>query len=429
MILLLFVAFIILLVIGVPIIFTLGISSLVYLLFNPITLTIIPQKMVIALENSNFLCLPLFILAGEIMNVGGITGRLINVAKALVGRFRGGLAYVTVMVSMLFGGVQGMASVEVAAIGSSLIPAMIKDGYEPDFSTAIVVASSTLGPIIPPSFLFVIYAMVAQVSIGALFLGGIIPGILLGVAQMVLIFFIGKSKKFGRKFPEGKILSFKQSMKFLLEGVPALGMPIIIIGGIVFGIFTITEAAGISVVYALVIGLLFKGLSLKDIPRLLYNAAKLTGSIALILSTGTLFAWILTAERVPYQVGVLLFSIAKNRILLLLLLNVFVLFVGTFMDPTPSVIILTPILLPILTNMGMNPVHIGIFLCLNLIIGLTTPPVGQCLFIASGISKLSIEKISKAMIPFFIINIAVLFLVTYFPATATFIPNYFMGNR
>ena len=425
---LLFVTFIVLLVIGVPIIFTLGISSLIYLLFNPIPLTIIPQKMVISLENFIFLCLPLFILTGEIMNAGGITLRLINLAKVFVGRFKGGLAYVNIVVSMLFGGVQGLASADTAAVGSMLIPGMVKDGYEPDFSTAVTVASSTIGPMIPPSFLFIIYAMVAQVSVGKLFLGGIIPGILLGGAQMVLVFFMGKGKKFRGKFPKGETLSFKQSMKFLLEGIPALGLPIIIIGGIVFGVFTVTEAAGIAVVYALIMSLLSRELKLTDIPRSLFRAAKLSGSVCLILSTATLFAWIVTAERIPYQISVLLLSITENKLFILLLLNVFLLFVGTFMDPTPSVMILTPIFMPLLINMGMDPVHIGVFMCFNLIIGLTTPPVGECLFIASSISKLSMERLSKAMIPFLIINIGVLLLITYFSPAVTFIPNLVMGR-
>lgn len=250
---LLFLVFILLLLIKLPIAFCLGISSLVYLLFSPMPLSVIPQKMVISLESFIFVALPLFILAGEIMNTGGITQRLVNVSKVLVGRFKGGLAYVNILVSMLFGGVQGLATADTVAIGSVLIPAMKKEGYDADFSTAVTVASSTIGPIIPPSLLFIIYAAVTRVSVGALFLGGFIPGFLLACAQMILVFGIGRSKTSKIKFPKGEIISFQQSIRYLIEGFPTLVLPVVIIGGIVFGVFTPTEAASIAVVYALVL--------------------------------------------------------------------------------------------------------------------------------------------------------------------------------
>lgn len=420
-------SFIILLFLGVPIIFCLGISSMFYLFFSPMPLAILPQKMLIALGNFLLISLPLFILAGEIMNRGGVTTRLINIAKVLVGRLEGGLAYVNVVVSMFFGGVQGMATADTAAIGSILIPAMVKEGYEPDFSVAVTVASSTIGPIIPPSFLFIIYAMVAKVSVGAMFLGGIIPGILLGITQMGLIFFLGKNRKIRNKFPKGEKLPHKKAIKYLLEGFPVLILPIIIIGGIVFGICTATEAAAIAVIYALIISLFIGEMKVKDIPEILFGAAKLSGSICLIISTATIFAWILTIERIPYKLAEFLTLFSDNKIILLFLLNIILLFIGTFMDPTVAVLILVPILLPVLTNIGMNPIHVGVFICFNLIIGLTTPPVGQCLFIASNISKLSMERITKAMIPFFIINICVLLLITYFPIIITFLPKLIMG--
>jgi len=400
---------------------------MIYIIFSPLPLSIIPQKMVIALESYILIALPLFILAGEIMNKGGITLRLINFSKVFVGGFKGGLAYVNILVSMLFGGVQGMASADTAVIGSTLIPAMVEDGYELDFSAAVTVASSTVGPIIPPSFLFIVYGMVAQVSIGALFLGGIFPGIMLGFSLMALVFLMGKDKKNKNKFPQGKRIPFKIAIKYILEGLPALILPLIIIGGIVFGIFTATEAAGIAVVYSLLVTLLFMELKIRDLPKILFDTAKVSGSICLILSTATLFAWILTAERIPYILGNYLVAFSDNKILLLLLLNVFLLFIGTFMDPMPSVLILTPILLPALKDIGMHPVHIGIFICFNLIIGLTTPPVGQCLFIASNIGKLSIERISKAIIPFWIIIVVVLLFITYFPLVVTFLPKLIMG--
>jgi len=390
-------------------------------------LSVIPQKLVIALESYIFIALPLFMLAGEIMNKGGITLRLINVAKIFVGKFKGGLAYVNVVVSMLFGGVQGMATADTAAIGSVLIPAMVKEGYEPDFSVAVTVASSTIGPIIPPSFIFIVYAMVAEVSVGAMFLGGVIPGMLLVIAQIALIYFMGKSRKFKNNFPKGERIGRKKAFKYLLEGLPVLILPFIIIGGIIFGVFTATEAAAVAVIYALLTSLLFGEIKIKDIPKMLVKVARLSGTFGLIISTATLFAWVLTVNRLPYKAAQLLASFSDNKIILLIFLNIFLLFMGTFMDPFPTLVILTPILLPILTNMGMNPIHIGVFMCFNLMIGLTTPPVGECLFIASTISKLSIERISKAIIPFLIINICVLLLITYYPTLVTLLPKLIMG--
>lgn len=422
-----FLVFIVSLCIRVPIAFCLGISSLVYLIFNPMPLSLIPQKMAISLENFIFIALPLFILAGEIMNTGGITRRLVNVAKVFVGRFRGGLAYVNIMVSMLFGGIQGLATADTVAIGSVLIPAMKKNGYDADFSTAVTVASSTIGAIIPPSLLFIIYGMVTRVSVGALFLGGVIPGILLGGAQMLLVFGMGRTKISYRKFPEGEAISFQESLRYLLGGIPTLVLPVLIIGGIVFGVCTPTEAASIAVVYALALSLITKEIRVRDIPKILFRAGKMTGSVMIILSTASLFAYILTAERIPVRIATLLFSLSQNKIVLLLMVNLFLLFVGTFMDPTPSTIILAPIIAPILvSNFGMDPIHVGVFLSFNLIMGLTTPPVGSCLYLASGISGLSIEKISRAIIPFLIINTLVLLLVTYFPPTVMTIPNLVM---
>lgn len=422
-----FLVFILLLFTKMPIAFTLGISSLVYLLFNPMPLSVIPQKLVISLESFIFVALPLFILAGEIMNRGGITKRLVNVAKIFVGRFKGGLAYVNIVVSMLFGGIQGLATADTVAIGSVLIPAMKEDGYEVDFSTAVTVASSTIGAIIPPSLLFIIYAAVTETSVGALFLGGIIPGVLLGCAQMILVFGMNRSRIFKINLPKGEVISFKQSVKYLLEGIPTLVLPVLIIGGIVFGLCTPTEAAGIAVVYSLALSLITKEIKIREIPNILFKAGKLTGSVMIILSTSSMFAWILTAERIPHKLGLLLINFSENKIILLLLLNLSLLLIGTFMDPTPSTIILAPIIAPVLIEMGMNPIHIGVFLCFNLIMGLITPPVGSCLYIASGISGLPIEKISKAIIPFLIINIFVLLLITYFPPTVMFIPNLIMG--
>ncbi|MGI5966132.1 MULTISPECIES: TRAP transporter large permease [Anaerotruncus] len=411
------------LAIGVPIAFGLGLASLFYLMANGMPISMVPQKMTISLENFIFIALPLFILAGEIMNTGGLTQKLVNVARAIVGRFRGGLAYVNVLVSMLFGGVQGLATADTVAIGSVLIPAMEKAGYRKDFSAGVTVASSTISSIIPPGMLFIIFGSVTGVSIGSLFLGGMVPGILLGLAQMALVFFYAHNKKLSVNIPAGERLSLHECLRFIVQGLPTLLLPVIIIGGIVTGIATATESAVLAVVYALFLSLVTHEIRWSDLPGIFFKSAKMVGSVMVILCTSSIFGYILTQERVPQMVVELLFGITNNKFVLLLIINLFLLFVGTFMDSTPSCIILAPILLPILVEMNMDPVHIGVFMCFNLAQGLITPPVGSCLYLASGISQLPVEKIAKAMMPFFLINVVVLLLITYFPPFVLFVPS------
>lgn len=418
-----FLLFIIFMIVGMPIAFSLGVSSLLYLMTNGMSLTLVAQKMTVSLDSFVFVALPLFILCGELMNTGGLTRRLVNFSKVLVGRLKGGLAHVNVVVSMLFGGVNGLATADTVAIGSVMIPAMEEEGYTTDFSTAITVASSTIGAIIPPSILMIIYGSVTNVSIGKLFMGGLIPGVALGLAQMGYVAYLGRSKKHSHEIPKGEVLDHATMWKYFKEGLPTVLLPLIIIGGISSGIVTATESAALAVVIAIVLGLASKELKLRDLPKIFWRSAKNVGSVMIILSASTIFAYILTQERVPQMVVGILLNITDNKYLILLILNLFMLFVGTFMDSTPACTILAPILLPILTSLGMDPVHIGVFMCFNLVMGLTTPPVGSCLYLASGISKLSVERISKAMIPFFIINTAVLLLVTYVPASVTFLPG------
>lgn len=418
-----FLLFIIFMIVGMPIAFSLGVSSLLYLMTNGMSLTLVAQKMTVSLDSFVFVALPLFILCGELMNTGGLTRRLVNFSKVLVGRLKGGLAHVNVVVSMLFGGVNGLATADTVAIGSVMIPAMEEEGYTTDFSTAITVASSTIGAIIPPSILMIIYGSVTNVSIGKLFMGGLIPGVALGLAQMGYVSYLGRSKKHSHEIPKGEVLDRATMWKYFKEGLPTVLLPLVIIGGISSGIVTATESAALAVVIAIVLGLVSKELRLRDLPKIFWRSAKNVGSVMIILSASTIFAYILTQERVPQMVVGMLLNITDNRYVILLILNLFMLFVGTFMDSTPACTILAPILLPILTSLGMDPVHVGVFMCFNLVMGLTTPPVGSCLYLASGISKLSVERISKAMIPFFIINTAVLLLVTYVPASVTFLPG------
>ena len=422
-IIIMFILFIGFMALGLPIAFSLGVSSLAYLLFNGMPLTLVAQKMTVSLDSFVFIALPLFILCGELMNTGGLTRRLVNFSKVRVGRFKGGLAYVNVVVSMLFGGVNGLATADTVAIGSVLIPAMKQEGYKADFSTAITVASSTIGAIIPPSILMIIFGSVTNVSIGKLFMGGLIPGILLGFGQMAYVLYLSRSPKYKDYIPQGEKLDRETMWRYFKEGLPTVLLPLVIIGGISSGIVTATESAALAVVIAIILGLVSKELKLSDIPKIFWKSAKNVGSVMIILAASTIFAYILTQERVPQMVVSMLLGISENRVVILLILNVFMLFVGTFMDSTPACTILAPILLPILTELGMDPVHIGVFMCFNLIMGLITPPVGSCLYLASGISGLSVEKISKAMIPFYFVNFGILMIVTYIPATVTFIPS------
>ena len=424
-ILLMFICFLVFMIIGVPIAYSIAVASLAYLWTNGMPLTIVAQKMTVSLQSFIFVALPLFILCGEIMNTGGLTTKLVNIARALVGRFKGGLAYVNVVVSMLFGSIQGLATADTVAIGSVLIPAMTEQGYSKEFSTAITIASSPLGAILPPSVIMIIYGSITGVSIGNMFLGGIIPGIVLGLYQMAYVFYLGKRKKYQNDIPDGEVLPFKVSMKYLLVGAPTMVLPILIIGGIVGGIVTPTESAVIAVVYAIILSLITKELHIRDLPRIFWNSAKTIGSVMIILSASTVFGYILTQERVPQMVVRLLLQISNNKYVVLFIINIFLLFVGTFMDPTPAVIILAPILMPVLVDFGMHPIQIGVMMCFNLIMGQITPPVGSCLYLASGISKLSVEAISKAAIPFYIINSLALFTITYIPAFVMTIPNMF----
>lgn len=423
MVVLMFCVFVGLLVLGVPIIFALGLAALAYLAADPHLLIVIPQRLVSSFENFVFVAIPLFMLAGEIMNSGGITQRLVNLSKVVVGRLRGGLAYVNVVASMLFGGIQGLATADTAAVGSVMIPAMRRAGFNTAFSAAITVASATIGAIIPPSVLMIIFAMVTGISIGELFLAGIVPGILIGIGQMIYIYFYGRRRRDTGDFPEGEHISAEVAARYLRAGLPALLLPVIIIVGITFGIFTATESAGIAVLYALGFSLLSRELALWEIPTVLFRAAKLAGGVMLILGTASVFGWILTIERVPDGMAALLTQISSNLLVILLILNVFLLVVGTFMDPTPSAVILGPIFVPMLAGMGMDPVHVAIFMCFNLILGHTTPPVGACLYIASGISGVKIETISLAMLPLVAVNFLTLMLITYVPSIVLFLPE------
>jgi C4-dicarboxylate transporter DctM subunit len=378
------------------------------------------QKLFTGLDTFTLIAVPLFILTGRFMALGGITNDLINVSKVLVGFMKGGLAYINIVASMLFAGITGSAASDTSSIGAILIPTMVDKGYDTDFSVAVTATSSTIGVMIPPSIPMVVYGVAANASIGKLFLGGVIPGILVGLALIAVSAVIAKK----RNYPRDEKVSFSQAVKILLRGIPAMLTIVIILGGIVFGIFTPTEAAGVSAFYSFLIGVfLYRELHLRDIPKIIGEVAVTTGQVALMIATASSLAWLFAQQNVPQMISGVLTAITTNKILLLLLINLWLLFVGTWLDMSPALIIFTPILLPIVTGLGMDPIHFGVIMVVNLAIGLFTPPVGVCLFVACGIAKCSIVSVVKAFVPFFLAMVGVLILISYVEPLVMWLPG------
>ncbi len=409
---------------GIPIAFVLGLTSFVGLLHSgTIPLLLIPKQMFSGTDSFPLLAVPFFILAGNLMNIGGITKRLIHFCNILLGYVRGGLALVNVIASMFFAGITGAAVADTSALGSILIPAMAREKYDRDFSAAVTAASSTVGPIIPPSIPMVILGTVGELSIGALFLAGVIPGILVGLSLLVVSYVISVR----RDYPKEKMRSLKEFFIGLKDALLALLMPAIIMGGILGGIFTPTEAAVVAVFYAFLVSFfIYREARWKDLPKVLIDSVVLTSIIMFVIANSAIFGWLLANHQVPQTVAQTLLSITTDKWVLLLLINLFLLFVGTFMETTASLIILTPILLPLAVKVGIDPIHFGLVMVLNLVIGLITPPLGVCLFIASSIAQISLEQISKSILPFLLAAIAVLFIVTYLPELVLWLPRMVM---
>ncbi|MEN8701772.1 TRAP transporter large permease [Bacillus infantis] len=418
----LFFSFIILIFLGVPVAFSLGLSSLLYLILGDIPLNIIPQKMFGGLNSFVLLCIPGFILAGNLMNAGGITDRIINFANNCFGHIRGGLGLANVGSSMGFAGISGTALADTASIGAVLIPAMKKEGYGAGFSAAVTASSSTVGPIIPPSLPMIIVGTLASVSIGDLFLAGALPGLLLGVGLMIPTYIISVR----RKYPKGERKSLKEIWKSFTGAFWALFMTVIILYGILGGYFTPTEASIIAVLYAFVIGIfVYKELPVRKIPEIMLSSMTSTASIMLLVGFANLFGWIMVSEQIPQMVADTILGISSNPIVVILLINLLLLFVGTFMETIAALVILFPVLLPVAASVGMDPVQFGVMMVLNLVIGLVTPPVGVCLFVASQIGKVSIGKTAKELVPFLGVSLAVLLLVAFVPQISLFLPGLF----
>lgn len=419
-------SFILFLTIGVPVAFSIGLSALATMLVSfdalPAFATM-AQRMATGLESFSLLAIPFFILAGQLMNSGGIAMRLIEFAKVLVGRFPGGLAFVNVMANMLFGAISGSAAASASAIGSIMGPQMKKEGYEENFSAAINVTSATTGLAIPPSNVLIVYSLASGgVSIAALFMAGYIPGILTGLALML----VGGIYAYRKKYPIGEAIGFKAGIKKFIAAIPSLFMLVIVIGGIVAGYFTATEASAIAVVYCLVLAFFYKEVKMKDLPSILVKTVKTTGIVMLLIATSIGLSWVMSFENIPQTVSDGLLSVSSNPFVILLMINLILLFVGIFMDMTPAVLIFTPIFLPIVTTqLGLDPIHFGIIMILNLNIGLCTPPVGSVLFIGCSVANLKIQDLVKPLIPFFIAMIAVLIIITFFPSITMFVPRLF----
>ncbi|WP_298535332.1 TRAP transporter large permease [uncultured Algibacter sp.] len=423
MVWILILSFIVCLLLRFPIAFSLGISCLIYLLVAGTPLAVIPMKMYSGIDVFVLMSIPGFILTGNLMNQGGLTERIITFCNHLIGHVRGGLALANIGASMLFAGISGTAISDTASIGSVMIPAMKKEGYDADFSCAVTASSSTVGPIIPPSVPMIIAATLCGLSVGKLFLAGAIPGFLLGFGLMFVTYFISVK----RKYPKHAKSNLKQIFSSFLDTFWSLLMTFIILFGIIGGIFTPTEASIIAVLYALLIGILvYRRLNFKRIVVITLDAMKTSASLMVLIGFANLFGWILIVEQLPQYISkeILLFS--DNKYVVLLLINLLLIFVGTFMETIAALLILFPILLKVATAVDVDPIHFAVIALLNLMIGLTTPPLGICLFVSSSIGKVSISKVSKASIPFLLVSLFVLVLVTLFPEISLFLPSLFM---
>ena len=416
--------FLAILLLGVPIAFVIGITSLATLMIQgTIPFNALPQYMFMGLDSFPLLAIPFFILAGLLMSRTGISGRLIDFTMVLFGRMPGALAQVNIGTSIFFAGITGAAVADTAAVGTVLIPAMKKEGYTAAYSAAVTAASSCIGPIVPPSIILVVYGIAANASIASLLIAGIIPGVLMGLSMGVVVWFQAIKHKFPRR---EESYSFKKLVSAFIKALPALLMPLIIVGGIMGGVFTATESACVAVVYSLLLGLFTKTLKISDLSDVGIQASVVSGVVLLIISTAKFFSIIMVLNHIPAALTNLFLSVSDNRVIILLMINVLLLIIGCFMEISAACIILAPILLPVVTNLGIHPVHFGIIMCVNLAIGLATPPVGPTLFVACKIGKTSIEKITMAIWPFLLASVAALLLITFIPWLSLVLPSIFI---
>lgn len=405
----------------IPIAFSLGISSVITAIYLDIPLLLLFQNMVSGINNFTFLAVPFFILAAQIMTDGGITDKIMKFARVIVGKIRGGTAMVNVTASMFFGGVSGSSVADVSSIGSMLIPAMKKEGYDKGYSVAVTVTSSVQGVIIPPSQNMIYYALAAGgLSIGQLFLAGFIPGILLGLALMIVTYILAVK----RNYPKGEGYTLRESLYIIKDASLGILTAVIIIGGIMFGIFTATESAAVAAVYALIITVfVYKNMTFHKFKSILISSSKTLGMIIAIIATSSAFGYVMAYLKIPRMVSELFLTISDNPVVIMLLINLLLLILGMFMDMGVLILLLTPILLPVATGVGIDPIHFGIIMILNLGLGLCTPPVGTSLFVGCAIAKLPIEKSLKALLPFYAVMLVLILIVTFVPEISLWLPN------
>ncbi len=409
-------AFLICLAIGVPIAVSIGIATVATMLLAIPTapaLTTAALRMATGIDSFALLAIPFFILSGQLISQGGMAQRLVDFAKALVGGFAGGLAFVNILASMFFGTISGSAVAATSAVGGFMIPSMEKEGYDRETSVAVTMTGSVTGLLIPPSNILIVYSLASGgVSIAALFVGGYVPGILLGLGLMVVAGIIARR----RGYPVGGPTSWSEGLRTFVRAVPSLLLIIIVMGGIIAGIFTATEASAVAVVYSLILAVgVYGEVRIRELPEILLKSAETTAIVMLLIATSVAMSWILSYENIPQDLTAFLLGLTESRILIFLLINLLLLAVGTFMDITPAVLIFTPIFLPVAQQLGMSALHFGIMMVLNLCIGLCTPPVGSILFVGCGIGKTTVPRTSKALLPFYGVMVLVLFLVVYLP--------------
>lgn len=425
-ILLLFFSFFALLLYGLPVAYCIGISTTLTILLNIAFMpgiTTVAQRMTTGIDSFALLAIPFFILAGDIMNKGGIANRLINFAKSLIGSLPGGLAYVNILAAMLFGAISGSAVAAASAIGSIMTDRMEDEGYPRSFSASVNIASATTGLLIPPSNVLIVFALASggAASVAALFMAGYLPGMLVGVALMAVVAVIARRKQ----FPRDERVPLSQLWRDFRRSFLSLMLLVVIVGGIVAGIFTATEAAGIAVLYSGILALSYKAVSFRDFPSIFLGSAKTTAIVMFLICTSMAMSWLFSFESIPQLMTTFMVDRVSNPILIFLIINITLLIVGTFMDMTPAVLIFTPIFLPVVTQLGMHPVHFGIIMVLNLCIGVCTPPVGTLLFVGSGVAKISVSDVIPPLIPLLVTMIVVLLLVTYIPAISMWLPGLF----
>ncbi|MGW9685043.1 TRAP transporter large permease [Flagellimonas sp. 2504JD1-5] len=427
-VLVLIISFLGLLAIGTPVAWSISISALLTMLvsipFMPATTTI-AQRMGAGLDSFALLAIPFFILAGNLMNKGGMAHRLIAFAKTLVGALPGGLALINIVAAMLMGAIAGSAMASASAMGSILGPEMEKEGYSKEFGAAVNITSATTGLVIPPSNILIVYSLASGgVSIAALFLAGYVPGILTGLFLMIVALVWAKRKGYASKTEKGSI-GISEIAKTFVDAFPSLLLLFIVIGGIVAGVFTATEASAIAVLYSLLLGFVYREISFKNLPNILLESSLTTAIVMLLIAASISMSWAMSYENIPQATSDVLLGISDNKFVVLLIINAILLFVGIFMDITPAVLIFTPIFLPVVTKLGIDPVHFGIIMILNLCIGLCTPPVGSVLFVGVGVAKTSIQKVIRPLLPLFLAMIIALFLITYIPQLTMWLPNLF----